>query len=98
MTEQNEQTNIFLYKMETIKLTQEELTKITEFRKLNDDLVWQFGQIETNIVALEQQKLELKSKFVQVNNDQNTFAKTLNTKYGDGTIRLETGEFVPVQN
>jgi len=83
--------------MENIKLTQEELTKIQEFRKINDDLNWNFGQIETNIVALQVQKDKLKEQFIKINEDQNEFAKSLNTKYGDGTIKLETGEFVPVQ-
>lgn len=83
--------------MENIKLTQEELTKIQEFRKINDDLNWNFGQIETNLVALQVQKDKLKEQFIKINEDQNEFAKSLNTKYGDGTIKLETGEFVPVQ-
>ena len=83
--------------MENIKLTQEELTKIQEFRKINDDLNWNFGQIETNLVALQVQKDKLKEQFIKINEDQNEFAKSLNTKYGDSTIKLETGEFVPVQ-
>ena len=83
--------------MENIKLIQEELTKIQEFRKINDDLNWNFGQIETNLVALQVQKDKLKEQFIKINEDQNEFAKSLNTKYGDGTIKLETGEFVPVQ-
>lgn len=83
--------------METIKLTQEELDKIKEFQKLNDDLNWNFGQLETNIISLEVQKEKLKQQFIQINEDQNVFAKSLSNKYGDGTIRLETGEFIPVQ-
>lgn len=83
--------------METIKLSSEELTKIQEFKKTNNDLVYQFGQIEIDMAILETQKNELKQKLNQASKDQDAFAKSLSAKYGDGTIRLETGEFIPSQ-
>jgi hypothetical protein len=84
--------------METIKLTQEELTQLTEFKKTNDNLIWEFGQIEMNLSILETQKNDLKERLNKTNKDQNEFAKTLNTKYGNGSIKMETGEFIPTQN
>jgi len=83
--------------METIKLSQEELTKIQEFKKTNNDLIWKFGQIEIDIAILEEQKSELKQKLSQTSKNQDLFAKSLSSKYGDGTIKLETGEFIPSQ-
>jgi len=84
--------------METVKLTQEELTQLTEFKKINDNLIWEFGQIEMNLSIFETQKNELKEKLNKTNKDQNEFAKTLNAKYGNGSIKMETGEFIPTQN
>ena len=81
--------------METIKLTQEELDTIKKFQKINEDLNWNFGQIESNIIILEIQKEKLKQQLAETNEEQNNFAKELNVKYGNGTIRVETGEFVP---
>ena len=78
----------------SIKLTQEELNKLSEFKKINDDLIWLLGQTESDILLLESKKNKIKEKVLLSVIDQNKFADELNKKYGVGRINLETGEFI----
>ena len=77
-----------------IKLTQEELNKLSEFKKINDDLIWLLGQTESDILLLESKKNKIKEKVLLSVIDQNKFADELNKKYGVGRINVETGEFI----
>ena len=78
----------------SIKLTQEELNKLSEFKKINDDLIWLLGQTESDILLLESKKNKIKEKVLLSVIDQNKFADELNKKYGVGRINIETGEFI----
>jgi len=78
----------------SIKLTQEELNKLNEFKKINDDLIWSLGQTESDILLLESKKNKIKEKILLSIIDQNKFADELNKKYGVGRINVETGEFI----
>ena len=78
----------------SIKLTQEELNKLNEFKKINDDLIWSLGQTESDILLLESKKNKIKEKILLLIIDQNKFADELNKKYGVGRINVETGEFI----
>jgi len=78
----------------SIKLTQEELNKLSEFKKINDDLIWLLGQTESDILLLESKKNKIKEKVLLSVIDQNKFADELNKKYGVGRINVETGEFI----
>lgn len=79
----------------SIKLTQEELNKLNEFKKINDDLIWSLGQVESDLLLLETKKNRIKEKILSSIVDQNKFADELNKKYGVGRINVETGEFIP---
>lgn len=80
--------------MENKKLTQEELDKISKLKKIDQELVWDIGQVESDIFILESKKEKLKQKFLTHLSEQNNFADELNKKYGVGRINLETGEFI----
>ena len=79
----------------SIKLTQEELNKLNEFKKINDYLIWSLGQTESDILLLDSKKNKIKEKILLSIIDQNKFADELNKKYGVGRINVETGEFIP---
>jgi len=72
----------------SIKLTQEELNKLSEFKKINDDLIWLLGQTESDILLLESKKNKIKEKVLLSVIDQNKFADELNKKYGVGRINV----------
>jgi hypothetical protein len=79
--------------METKVLTQEELQQIKDVRQEKSILVEQFGLIEYSIQDLEQQKQLLNSSLSDLKQKEIELGKTLQEKYGDGTINVEKGEF-----
>jgi len=79
--------------METKVLTQEELQQIKDVRQEKSILVEQFGLIEYSIQDLEQQKQLLNSSLSNLKQKEIELGKTLQEKYGDGTINVEKGEF-----
>jgi hypothetical protein len=82
--------------MEKTLLTQEEITELKSIQEQNSNLIYSFGQIEIAIQNLESQKNILKQNLVSLKEKENTIASTLQDKYGDGNINIETGEFTKV--
>ena len=80
--------------MEKTVLSQEELTNLTELQKQQNDFVLQLGQIEYQISTLEKFKQDLKQNIETFENKQAEVGSQLKEKYGEGTINLESGEFI----
>jgi len=81
--------------MEKKVLTKEELSKLTEFQTREENLILVFGQIAYQQQTLDEQQdkaIEEKGKFEK---ERSEFASTLTSKYGNGTIDIETGEITP---
>lgn len=81
--------------MENQKLTQEELDTIKSLQERSQVVVSEFGNIEVATINLASRKKEVVTYFEQLQEDEQKFGKELNEKYGNGTIDLEKGEFVP---
>ncbi|MBL18890.1 MAG: hypothetical protein CMC82_03545 [Flavobacteriaceae bacterium] len=80
--------------MEKTVLSQEELTNLTELQKQQNDFVLQLGQIEYQISTLEKFKQDLKQNIETFENKQAEVGSQLKEKYGEGTVNLESGEFI----
>jgi hypothetical protein len=79
--------------METKVLTQEELQQIKDIQQEKSILVEQFGLVEYSIQDLEQQKQTLNLSLSNLKQKEIELGKTLQERYGDGTINVEKGEF-----
>ena len=82
------------------KFTDEEMGKIKEIQSSYLGVQQAFGQLEVNKLRLQQQldstqqaSTELKDKFSEVQNNEQKLIEELNTKYGDGSLDLESGTF-----
>jgi len=73
-------------------LTTDELAKLKEFQGQDNQITFDFGRVELQIQLLEKQKDQLITATEKLTEERNTFGKTLQEKYGDGSINLETGE------
>ena len=80
--------------MEKKVLTPEEIQSILKLQKIQAKLVEDFGLVEYQIQSLTQQKQELISELDLYKQQEIQLGKTLQEKYGDGTIDLEKGEFI----
>ena len=84
------------------KFSEEEMKKIKSVQNSYMGVQQAFGQLEINRLRLEQQldstikaSDELRNKFTDIQKEEQSLIEELNTKYGDGTLDLESGTFVP---
>jgi hypothetical protein len=82
--------------MEKILLTQEEIDSLKSIQEQNSQLIANFGQLEIAIQSLELQKEQLIEVLTALKTKENDMGKTLQDKYGNGNINIETGEFTKV--
>lgn len=77
------------------KLTEEELKGLSELQQKNAALVSELGQIELSNIALEERRENAEKFLADLREEEQTLAKTLEDKYGVGSIDLKEGEFIP---
>ena len=78
-------------------LTQEELQKLKDFQVKEENLVVAFGQLGYQRAVLDEEEDKILESKKALDTDRAEFASTLTTKYGNGTINIETGEITPVK-
>ena len=76
---------------EVKQLTAEELEDIKSIKQEYSNLALSLGEIELSINNLNDQKQYFLEIHKQLIEKENELAKTLNEKYGTGTINIETG-------
>jgi len=81
--------------MENTKLTQEELQQLQEIQQQNQALALELGNLELTKIQIENRYDELVEFHTQLKDKEKEIGKELSEKYGNGTIDLEKGEFIP---
>jgi hypothetical protein len=81
--------------MENTKLTQEELQQLQEIQQQNQVLALELGNLELTKIQIESRYDELVEFHTQLKDKEKEIGKELSEKYGNGTIDLEKGEFIP---
>lgn len=84
------------------QFTEEELKSIQQFQQDYQNKIVQFGQIELEKIYLKQRENSInelekiaKDEFVKLQEKEQVFVKSLNDKYGPGTVNPQSGEFTP---
>lgn len=80
--------------METIKLTSQEVTTITDLRENFNKQVLTLGTINYQILTLDDQKQTIENTLRQIRDEEQELYNQLVEKYGQGYISLETQEFI----
>ena len=78
-------------------LEKEEISKLKVLRQNFTDLTTTIGNIEIQIMNLEIQKDKLKENLLNLQKEESVLAKKLEDKYGEGSISLDSGEFLPIK-
>lgn len=85
--------------MEKKQLTSEELQSLKDLQNDYSKLMTELGTYELNLSDLEdskklliEQKQKVKDSVKELREKENTIAKQLSEKYGQGTIDISTGE------
>ena len=81
---------------DTVKFSEEELQEVKELQRLYNAVVYQAGQYQIESMALEDKKARVEANLEEVKNRETKLVSDLTTKYGQGSINLETGEFTSV--
>jgi len=80
-----------------IKLTQEELDTLKTLNEKNRAVIAEFGEIELAKLQLEKRRKFAEDYLANLRQEQDANGKVLTEKYGNGSIDLESGEFVPTE-
>lgn len=83
--------------MANIKLTEEELSTLTNLQQRNNAIVSELGQIELVRMQVESRRQNAESYLNNLRESEDAFSKELTEKYGNGSIDLESGEFIPAE-
>ena len=81
--------------MENTKLTVEEIEKLQEIQQKNAAVASELGNLEITKLQVEARKAEVVEFFNKLKEEEQAFGKELSEKYGNGSIDLEKGEFIP---
>ena len=81
--------------MEKQVLTQEEIQSLKTIQTNQSLLIEQLGLLEYRVLILEKEKEKLKQTLQNQIEAEEQIGKQLQQKYGDGSIDLEKGEFIP---
>lgn len=81
--------------MENKVLTQEEIQSLKTLQENQSLLVTALGDLEYQISILESRKQFLKNEIANQIENEVKLGKELQEKYGEGSINLEKGEFIP---
>lgn len=84
--------------MEQIKLSQEEITTISQLQETQTNIINSLGQLEYNIQLLELQKESLTEQIEELKKTEIKVGEDLTTKYGNGTINLDSGIFTKTES
>ena len=87
---------------EVKKLDQTEIETLTSLRQRSQEKIMQFGEIEMELIFLDNRieemhkmKDSLKNELTTMQEEERKVSKDLEDKYGQGNLNLETGEFIP---
>ena len=87
---------------EGVQFTEDEMKTVTDIRQAYVNIQGAFGQISINRIKLEQQLQELdkaegdvQKEFSDNQSTEKEFLDSINKKYGDGNLDVNTGVFTP---
>jgi uncharacterized protein with PIN domain len=75
-------------------LSKEEVETLTSLQKQQNDLIYGLGQVEYQLTYFTKQKNLIQQQLEALESNQTTTAQEIEKKYGQGTVNLESGEFI----
>ena len=79
---------------ETQVLTKEEIERLTSLQQQQNDLIFGLGQVEYQMSFLNKQRDNINQQLETLEQTQMQSSQELEQKYGQGSINLESGEFI----
>jgi hypothetical protein len=76
-----------------IKLSEEEITILKGYQQKQNQITFELGQVDIQKAFLEGNRAQILDGLADLQEESNKTAKELQSKYGEGNIDIETGEF-----
>lgn len=83
--------------MEIKKLSQEELQQIQDIQNKSQSLTLELGQIELIKIQVNTRRDNAEEFLKELAQEEKLLAEALEAAYGKGSINLEKGEFIPLE-
>ena len=87
---------------ENKKLTVEDINSVKEIQTKYLQVQQGIGQVRVSLIKLDQQRdvllkaeADLNNKFLETQKEEQELLKSMNDSYGDGTLDIENGVFIP---
>ena len=87
---------------EEVKFSEEEMKEVGVLQQTYVNVQNSLGQVSVQKLRVEQQlsdldnaEDQLKTQFVETQQKEREFVDSINKKYGDGNLDVNTGEFTP---
>tara|TARA_R110001606_G_scaffold345246_1_gene494138 strand:- start:49 stop:303 length:255 start_codon:yes stop_codon:yes gene_type:complete len=80
-----------------VKFTEEELGQLKTLRTRYADISHELGQLALNQHAINKRKSTLENDVDGIQDSERILAADLKTKYGEGSIDIDTGVFIPAK-
>jgi len=87
---------------EPIKFTQEELDGLSKIQSKYQENTYRFGQLYLDKLDLDEKfkqlteaELSLKNNFLEIQKEEETWLNNITSKYGEGSLSLKDGTFIP---
>lgn len=77
-------------------LTKEEVSNLTSLQQQQNDLIFNLGQTEYQLEFFENRKKNIYQQLGALEGKQTETAQEIEKKYGQGSVNLESGEFIKV--
>jgi len=82
---------------EPIQLEQEELDQIAQIQQVSANITMEYGNIELAKKAIHARTERADEALEALRGNEQELAKSLEEKYGRGSINLEDGTFIPFE-
>ena len=85
-----------------IKFTQQELDSLKSIQLSFQENIMSFGQLYLDKMTLDEKikelsrvESDLRSKYEKIQKDEDEWLNSITTKYGEGSLNLKDGTFIP---
>ena len=87
---------------ESVKLKSEDIDSVKQIQTKYLQVQQGIGQVRVSLIKLDQQRdvlmkaeADLNNKFLETQKEEQELLKSMNDSYGDGTLDIENGVFIP---
>jgi len=84
-------------KKDPVTFTEEEINNLKSLQVQMDQNVLALGRLNLTKLRMEESENQLKEEIRRLTSEERELANTLSTKYGKGSLDIETGTFTPAE-